>query len=170
MHSYYFEVVFQSTNNKLDEQVVLSPSGRKEKPDKSNTAQENKKKSRHDGSEKKTFIACTHNTHNQCLAGTLAPEDLTYTHHQLYQTTDKVQQDATLLSYMTVSGVGRRRPKVGDVAKRNVRDYTIKYCVLNHTMKKIPVCKPSFMSIFGEYRANTFSISVILCLFLRALF
>ena len=65
---------------------------------------------------------------------------------------------------MTVSGVGRRRPKVGDVAKRNVRDCTVKYCVLNPAMKKIPVCKPSFMSIFGEYRANTFS--VILGLFL----
>ena len=153
--------------DELDEQVVLSPSGRKQKPDKSNTARENKKKSRHDGSAKKPFIACTHNTHNQCLARTLAPEDLTYAHHQLYQTTDKVQQDATLLSYMTVSGVGRRRPKVGDVAKRNVRDCTVKYCVLNPAMKKIPVCKPSFMSIFGEYRANTFS--VILGLFLRAL-
>ena len=70
---------------------------------------------------------------------------------------------------MTVSGVGRRRPKVGDVAKRNVRDYTVKYCVLNPAMKKIPVGKPSFMSIFGEYRAHTFSISVILCLFLWAL-
>ena len=60
------------------------------------------------------------------------------------------QQDVTLLSYMTISAVGRRRPKVGDVAKSNVRDYTIKYCVMNHAMKKIPVCKPSFMSIFGE--------------------
>ena len=52
---------------------------------------------------------------------------------------------------MTVSGVGRRRPKVGDVTKRNVSDYTVKYCVLNPAMKKIPVCKPSFMSIEHKY-------------------
>ena len=80
----------------------------------------------------------------------MAPEDLAYAHHQEYQTTDIAQQHATLLSYMNISGVGRRRPKVGDVAKRNVRDYTVKYCVLNPAMDNIPGYKPSFMSLFGE--------------------
>ena len=64
-HGYYFEVVFQETNNnyrlvlcsiyeKLN-LLILSSTCRKQKPDKSNSARENEKKSHHDSSAKKIY-------------------------------------------------------------------------------------------------------------------
>ena len=51
---------------------------------------------------------------------------------------------------MNISAIGRIKPKVGDVAKRYVQYYTVKYCLLNAAMENIPVDNPSLMSNFVE--------------------
>ncbi|KAG5834002.1 hypothetical protein ANANG_G00281960, partial [Anguilla anguilla] len=81
-----------------------------------------------------------------CQASALSTEGLTKINRVLYSTTDKVKQDATLLSCMEIMPVKRRRSKV-DNPKQKTRDLTVKYFVLTET-GKIPVCKASFMSIF----------------------
>ena len=77
------------------------------------------------------YSCLTPTIRNQLLVGSMTPEDLTNAHDQLYQTTDKVKLGATLRTHVNSSAIEGRRPKVSDVAKRNVRGYTLKYCVLN---------------------------------------
>lgn len=135
----------------IDEPVVLSPAGRKRKCKPGTHARSIAKKARHSGAGKIAHISCTHNARNVCMATSLSDDDLKYAHDQLYSTTDKVSQDATLLSYMDVRKCARRRNKVDDVARRNARECAVKYSMLTSNKEKIPVCRATFMGIFGEY-------------------
>ena len=140
--------------DETEEAVVLSPSGRKKKRKPDTYARNVAKKARHSGGI--PSIACCHNTAKVCLAATLSPEEIAGIHRVLYATSDKVKQDAILLSYMDITTVKRRRLKVDDSGKQKNRDLTVKYSVLRdkgekEDKEKIPVCKASFMSLLCEY-------------------
>ncbi|XP_041366912.1 uncharacterized protein LOC121381642 [Gigantopelta aegis] len=108
------------------------------------------KNARHSGAEKPASISCVHNVRNVCLATSLSNDDLTYAHDRLYSTENKVTQDATLLSYMDIGKCVRRRPRIDDSSKiKRNREISVKYFTLTANKEKIPVCKASFMSIFG---------------------
>ena len=127
------------------ESVMFSPSRRAETYSR-NVA----KKARHSGQGKVPSIACKHHSDKVCQASALSAEDVTKINRELYSTTDKVKQDAALLTYMHIMPVKRRRPKAENKATHRTRDLTVKYCVLTES-GKIPVCKASFMSIFCKY-------------------
>ena len=42
-----------------------------------------------------------------------------------------------------------QRVRIHDVFKRNARDLSVKYYTLDEKKDRVPVCKASFMSIFG---------------------
>ncbi|CAL9701146.1 unnamed protein product [Knipowitschia caucasica] len=130
-----------------EEAVLLSPRGRKRKRKPEEHDRKLAKNARHSGGAN-AAVACVHNNVNVCQAAKLSPEDIDYIHHTLYTTTDKVKQDATLLSYMDVTAVKRRRSKIEDSAQQKSRDLTVKYSVLTRARDRIPVCKSSFMSLF----------------------
>uniref|UniRef100_A0AAV2LL28 VPS10 domain-containing protein n=1 Tax=Knipowitschia caucasica TaxID=637954 RepID=A0AAV2LL28_KNICA len=130
-----------------EEAVLLSPRGRKRKRKPEEHDRKLAKNARHSGGAN-AAVACVHNNVNVCQAAKLSPEDIDYMHHTLYTTTDKVKQDATLLSYMDVTAVKRRRSKIEDSAQQKSRDLTVKYSVLTRARDRIPVCKSSFMSLF----------------------
>ncbi|XP_041365380.1 uncharacterized protein LOC121380568 [Gigantopelta aegis] len=134
----------------IDETVVLSPIGRKRENNSGNSGRSLAKNARHSGAEKPASISCVHNVRNVCLATSLSNDDLTYAHDRLYSTENKVTQDATLLSYMDIGKCVRRRPRIDDSSKiKRNREISVKYFTLTANKEKIPVCKASFMSIFG---------------------
>src|SRR5277367_1441834 len=57
-------------------------------------------------------IACNHVRKAFCEADALTQEDITHFHGYLYKDSDKLRQDATILSYITTQTPKRRR--VGD--------------------------------------------------------
>uniref|UniRef100_A0A3P8TGH4 TRASH domain-containing protein n=2 Tax=Amphiprion percula TaxID=161767 RepID=A0A3P8TGH4_AMPPE len=129
-----------------EEAVALTASGREKKRKPDEYARNAAKKARYRGGV--PTVACSHNLANVCQAAKLSGEEVAYINSVLYSTTDKVKQDATLLSYMDIVPVKRRRPKVDNLAEQKTREPTIKYFVLTETQEKIQVCKPSFMSMF----------------------
>ncbi|XP_035801270.1 uncharacterized protein LOC118469885 [Amphiprion ocellaris] len=129
-----------------EEAVALTASGREKKRKPDEYARNAAKKARYRGGV--PTVACSHNLANVCQAAKLSGEEVAYINSVLYSTTDKVKQDATLLSYMDILPVKRRRPKVDNLAEQKTRELTIKYFVLTETQEKIQVCKPSFMSMF----------------------
>ena len=92
-----------------------------------------------------------HNKHHICIATTLTYNTLIYIKGQLYATRDKAKQDVILLSYMYVQQCRRKRRKGDNPDLHRSRDSTTKYCVLKEDKQRIPVCQPSFLSIFGDY-------------------
>lgn len=89
--------------DETEENVVLSTYGRKKKRKPDEHARNVAKKARHSGGA--PSVACTHNIANVCQAATLSSEEIAYINQILYSTTDKVKQDATLLSYMNIETV-----------------------------------------------------------------
>ena len=134
--------------DELDEPVVSSPQGRKRKRDSSHYAKNVEKRLRHSGMSIEPTIACNHKVQSTCLAASLTEDDLNFLHRSMYSESDKVMQDALLLTYMDIKPVTRRRSTADNP---NSRDMTIKYHVTNEDKEKIPVCKATFMSIFGKY-------------------
>ncbi|KAJ8247035.1 hypothetical protein GJAV_G00258010 [Gymnothorax javanicus] len=57
------------------------------------------------------------------------------------------QQDAVLLSYMSISRV--KRCRVADDRRKKFRSIAVKYFIVNKAEEKKPVCKETFMSILG---------------------
>lgn len=141
--------------DETEENVVLSTYGRKKKRKPDEHARNVAKKARHSGGA--PSVACTHNIANVCQAATLSSEEIAYINQILYSTTDKVKQDATLLSYMNIETVKRRRPKVENPAQQKTRELTVKYSVVTETEERIPVCKATFMSLFCEYLISPIS-------------
>ena len=131
------------------EAVVSLPSGRKKKRRPERYGRSRAKIARHSG--RVPNVACQHDIGSWCQAATLCDEDVAYIHRVLYTTTDKVKQDVTLLSYMDIRPVKRRRPKVQNPAQQRTREVSVMYSVLTETQEKISVCKASFMSLFCEY-------------------
>ena len=134
----------------IDEPVVLSPVGRKKRANSANSARSVSKQMRHSGAGRIASISCVHKARNVCMATSLSEDDLKFAHSQFYTVQDKLKQDATLLSYMDIQKCVRRRAKVEDVEKRNARECCVKYCTVTVDKVRVPVCKASFMSIFGE--------------------
>ena len=134
--------------DELDEPVTLSPQGRKRKQNVALHAGNVAKRLRHDGSDKEPKLSCSHNSPSICLATSLTEDDLARLHEIMYSNSEKVKQDSLLLSYMDITEVKRRRSTT-DTPRR--RDMTINYFVTNKENQKIPVCKATFMSIFGKY-------------------
>ncbi|XP_041355618.1 uncharacterized protein LOC121373208 [Gigantopelta aegis] len=60
-----------------------------------------------------------------------------------------VKQDAALLTHMTVTQCKRRRPRVDDEEKQRSRGISVKYSILKEDKSEVPVCQPTFLSIFG---------------------
>ena len=137
----------------ISEPVVLSPTGRKKRRCPDGSGRSVSKKGRHSALGKVPSIACVHNVGLQdtCVATTVSENELDRLFHLLYSTTDKVKQDAILLSYMDIKKVQRRRRKVQDPAKQKAREMSVNYFLLDENKVKLPVCKKSFMSIFCEY-------------------
>ena len=63
---------------------------------------------------KKTRVSCTRNKAGVCPASTLNENDLGYIKGQLYAITDKVKQDAILISHIAVQQCKRKRPRAED--------------------------------------------------------
>lgn len=128
---------------------MLSPSGRKQKRKAGTYSRNVAKAARYSGERKAPCIALNHvNSEKVCRASAPSTTELTLINPALYSTTDEEKQDASLLSYMDTKPVKRRRPTVDNPAEHKTRDLTVKCFVLNEA-GKIPVCKASFMSLFG---------------------
>ena len=114
----------------ISEPVVLSPTGRKKRrcPDESERSVS--KKGRHSALGKVPSIACVHNVQDTCVATTVSENELNRLFNLLYSTTDKVKQDAILLSYMDIKKVQRRRRKVQDPAKQKAREMSVNYFII----------------------------------------
>ena len=137
--------------DETDEPVVRLPVGRKRGKQPEAFARNKKKMARHSGGGCFSAFNCGHNMQGAglCMAGSLVDTDLTFMHSCLYETCDKVKQDAVLLSYMNIEGVKRRRI-IGDQERKRNRDFAVKYFVMKENQEQVPVCKASFMSIFSK--------------------
>ena len=139
-----------NTFDETVEAVALLTSGRKKKRKPEEYGRSVAKKARHRGGVPR--VACRHNHDHWCQAARLSDVDVAYINRVLYTTSDKVKQDATLLSYMDIRPVRRRRtPRVQNPAQQRTREVSINYSVLTDTQEKISVCKASFMALFCEY-------------------
>ena len=135
--------------DEIDEPVLLSPSEKKRRRRPENSA---RALSERDTVVTKEIprVSCTHKA-GVCPASTLTENDLAYIKGQPYATTDKVNQDAILISHMAVQQCKRKRPRVEDKDRQRNRAVTVKYSALKENKEKIPVCQASFLSIFCEY-------------------
>jgi hypothetical protein len=132
----------------IDERVVISPLGRKKRRCPEQSARSVSKKGRHSAVGKIPLISCEHNVQGMCVATRLSGDYLLRLFNILYSSTDKVKQDAILLSYMDIRKVQRGRRKVADPGKQKSKEMSVSYFVVDENKVKIPVCKSSFMSIF----------------------
>ena len=86
------------------------------------------------------------------IAKQMTDEDLAYMHRCLYSSDEKIKQDAVLLSFMNIDVAKRRKKKIDhdNASRRKIRDMSVKYFVKKENKELVPVCKGSFMGIFGE--------------------
>ena len=136
--------------DEIDEPVLLSPSEKKRRRRPENSAHALAKRARYSGDEKIPRVSCTHKA-CVCPASTLTENDLAYIKGQPYATTDKVNQDAILISHMAVQQCKRKRPMVEDQDRQRNKAVTVKYSALKENKEKIPLCQASCLSIFCEY-------------------
>ena len=88
-----------NTFDQIEEPVVLSPDGRKIRRTPENLKWVKGKQMRHSGGGKIPVILCTQDTvENVCMAGKLKTEDIAKCSSQFYYSSDKVAQNAALLS------------------------------------------------------------------------
>lgn len=131
----------------LDERVVTSPVGRKRRVRKDGTKRAENKRKLYGGDGHVPHVSCDHNE-NWCLGGTLQPGEVVFCADRFYSTTVKTKQDAILLSYMNINKAKRSRVK--DDRRKRQRTTSVKYFIVNEAQEKKPVCKETFMSIFGK--------------------
>ena len=84
-----------------------------------------------------------------CLqAVLLTPDDITHLHSTFYVNTDKVKQDAALLTRMQIGNISRAR--VSDEKRKKKKGLTITYNLdRKDDAVKVQVCKKTFCSIFS---------------------
>lgn len=131
----------------IQEQVRVSPSGRKSKRKPEEYSRQVAKRLRHSASGKSPAIACRHDKSTSCQAATVSEEDIYKTFTSIYSMPKKENQDASLLAYMDISTVKRRRSKELTPRKRNM---TVKYNIQRENGERVQVCKETFMSITCE--------------------
>ncbi|XP_030609214.1 uncharacterized protein LOC115796882 [Archocentrus centrarchus] len=131
----------------IDEPVLQTVNSRKRRHQPENAARTEAKENRYSGSRCVPSIACNHNS-PACAAASLTETDLGHIKEQLYRTSDKVKQDAILLTFMDAAPCKRRRPQVEEEEKRRRREVSIKYAVYKEDKTRVPVCQASFLSIF----------------------
>ena len=95
-------------------------------------------------------LVCNHND-RLCQATKLTSEDAYSLNYKFHDMNSKKDQDAFLLTYMSVREPKKPKPQ------NQKRKVSVKYSVLNLKNEKIPVCKATFMAIFGMiYCTNYF--------------
>lgn len=133
-----------------DEPLLLTMNCRRKRgrPQESSTfARVKAKASRYSGKRTVATIACNHNR-SMCAAASLTATDLSFIYRQLYCTSDKVKQDAFLLSHIDVMPCKRRKRQVDVDERRRQRDLSIKYTVIKEDKTRVVICQASFLSIF----------------------
>lgn len=134
--------------DEMEEPVLPSPTGRKNKRRPDSYVRNIEKRMRHSGQGTTPSIACQHTntSSSRCQAFVLKEEDILTAHRKLYESADKVKQDTILLSNMDI-----KPTKVNSIAATPKRRSTnvIYYIMADST--KVPVCKETFMGIFCEY-------------------
>lgn len=127
------------------------------------------KKSKYSGNRSVTSIACTHNN-SRCVAVTLTETDLSYINQQFYCTSDKIKQDAFLLTRVNVMLCKWKNRGVELDERRRQRELSIKYTVLKENQTRVPICQASLLSIFCKYTDFFSSLSFSISSYLFLLF
>ena len=127
------------------EQVQRTNFGRKRKRNPKNYKRNLQKAKKLNGGNHIPRIVCKHND-RCCKASTLNLEDAYALNYKFHDIQSKQEQDAFLLTYMTVSEPRQQK------SKGKSRTVSVKYSVITNSNVKLPVCKSSFMSIFGMYK------------------
>ena len=138
--------------NTFDEiEEVLSPDGRKWRRTPENHKRAKEKQMHHSGGGKIPAISCTHDTEKHvCMAGKLTHDDVAKCSAQFYSTSDKVSQDAALLSYLEISRP--KRCRIDDGARKRLRDVSTQYYLLPAgNRSKVQVCRKTFCSVLGKF-------------------
>lgn len=129
----------------FEEPVAMSTPGRKRRVGVSKRNES--KRQRYSGEGHVPRVACNHANDSFCVGRNLNDSDISYCSEKLYRTNNKVEQDAILLSYMDISAPKRL---CAEESRQKPRKTSVKYFIVLESKEKIPVCKETFMSIFGE--------------------
>ena len=124
------------------ESVQRTNFGRKRKRNPNNYKRNLQKSKKLNGGNHIPSIICKHND-RCCKASTLSLEDAYALNYKFHDITSKKDQDAFLLTYMTVTQPRQMK------STRKQRTVSVKYSVITNNNVKLPGCKSSFMSIFG---------------------
>ena len=127
-----------------DEPVLRTAYAKKRKCNPDNYARQQAKLKRLGGGLHIPTVACNHN-HKFCKASTLSQGEIYSLFNQLHDEKSQERQDGFMLNYMVISNA-KRSTKNG-----RKRDMFVEYSLLNSSKEKIPVCKKSFLSVFGKY-------------------
>ncbi len=142
-----------NTFDGLDEPVRHIPGG-KRRLDKEYHKKQQKKKVRHSGGALIPTVGCQHKAGATgfCQAEKLSPDNLMMNFNKFYERPNKVDQDRAILHLLDITRVKRQRLKVLDANKRKDRNISVKYSLLcSSHPEKVPVCKATFIKVFGEY-------------------